>query len=77
MLAITQGKTTKKAHKRYQNISKEEKAKKWQYGGGHYKNLSEDEKQNLIEYRKRCYRMRTNFIIIIRRDSNLENLASL
>ena len=35
----------KKAHKRYQNLSKEEKQKKQQYGRERYKNRSEDEKQ--------------------------------
>ena len=38
-------KTTKKTHERYQNISKEEKEKKWRYGRERYKNLSEDERQ--------------------------------
>ena len=31
---------------------KEEKEKKQQYGCERYKNLSEDEKQKLVEYRK-------------------------
>ena len=44
----------KKACERYENLSKEEKEKKWQYG---YKSLSEDEKQKPAEYRKK-YRMR-------------------
>ena len=51
-------KTTKKAHKRYQNLSKEKKRKKQQYDCERYKNLSEDEKQKLVEYRKKYYRMR-------------------
>ena len=42
----------KKSRKRYQNLSKEEKEKKWQYGRERCKNLSEDEKQKLVEYRK-------------------------
>ena len=42
----------KKACKKYQNLSKEEK-KKWQYGHEWYKNFSEDEKQKLAEYRKK------------------------
>ena len=42
----------KKACERYQNLSKEEKEKKWQYGRESYKNLSEDEKQKFAEYRK-------------------------
>ena len=41
-----------KAHERYQNLSKEEKEKKWHYGGKRYKNLSEDEKSKLVGYRK-------------------------
>ena len=50
----------KKARERYQNLSKEEKEKKWPYGRECYKNLSEDEKQKLIEYRKKSYRTRKN-----------------
>ena len=42
----------KKARKRYQNLSKEEKEKKRQFGYECSKNLSQDEKQNLAEYRK-------------------------
>ena len=42
----------KKASKRYQNLSKEEKEKYWQYAWGHCKNLSEDEKQKPAEYKK-------------------------
>ena len=37
-----------KACERYQNLSKKEKVKQQQYGHEHYKNLSEDEKQNLV-----------------------------
>ena len=43
----------KKACEGYQSFSKEEKEKKWQYGHEWYKNLSEDEKQKLVEYRKK------------------------
>ena len=43
---------TKKTCERYQNLFKEEKEKKQQYGHELYKKLSEDEKQNLIEYTK-------------------------
>ena len=43
----------KKAHERYQNVSKEEKEKKRQHGCERYKNLSEGEKQKLVEYRKK------------------------
>ena len=38
----------KKDCERNQNLSKKEKVKKQQYGREHYKNLSEDEKQNLV-----------------------------
>ena len=34
----------KKAHERYQNLPKEEKEEKWQYGCERYKNLWEDGK---------------------------------
>ena len=40
----------KKAREKYQNLSKEKK--KQQYGCEPYKNLSEDEQNKLIEYRK-------------------------
>ena len=39
------------------------KRKKWQYGCECYKNLSEDEKQKLIDYRKKYYRMRKNALL--------------
>ena len=35
----------KKARERHQNLSKEEKEKRYQYGRERYKNLSENEKQ--------------------------------
>ena len=38
--------TKKKTCERYQNIYKEEKEKKQQYGQKHYKNFSEHKKQN-------------------------------
>ena len=41
-------KLQKKAHERYQNLSKEEKEKKRQYGHEQYKNLPEKEKQKLV-----------------------------
>ena len=34
-------------------LLKKKKNKKWEYGHERYKNLSEDEKQKLIEHRKR------------------------
>ena len=36
------------------------KKKKQQYGCEKYKTLSEDEKQTLVEYRKKYYKMRKN-----------------
>ena len=50
----------KKARKRYQNLSKEEREKKRQYGCEHYKNISKDGKQKLVEYTEKYYRMRKN-----------------
>ena len=38
----------KKACKRYQSLSKEEKGKKWQCGRERYKNLPEEEKLKLV-----------------------------
>ena len=42
-----------KDRERYQSLSKEENEKKGQYGREGYKNLPEDEKQKLVEYRKK------------------------
>ena len=42
----------KKDRERYQCLSKKKKEKKWQYGCTQYKNLPEDEKEKLEEYRK-------------------------
>ena len=53
----------KKACERYQNLSKEEKEKKQQYGDEPYKNTSEDEKRKLFEYRKKYYRVRRNVFL--------------
>ena len=53
----------KKAHERYENLSKEEKEKEQQYGCECYKNLSEEKKQKLARYRKKYYRMRKNVIL--------------
>ena len=39
------------------------KTKKWQYGHERYKSLSKDEKQKLVEYRKKYYRMRKNALL--------------
>ena len=43
----------KKPYERHQNLSKEKKGKKWQYGHDCYKNLSEDENNKPVEYRKK------------------------
>ena len=53
----------KNGRERYQNISIEEKEKKKQKCVcEHYKNLAEDVKQKLVQYRKKYYRMRKNAI---------------
>ena len=39
------------------------KKKKQQYGREQFKNLPEDGKQKLVEYRKKCYRMRKNALL--------------
>ena len=52
----------KKTRERYQSLSKEEKENKPHYGGERYKNFSEDEKNKLVEYRKK-YRMRKNTLL--------------
>ena len=70
----------KKAHKSYQNLSKEEKEKKWQYGCKSNKNLSEDEIIKLAEYRKNIIesgKMPYYNYKILRNYFNLENLTSL
>ena len=53
----------KKAHERYQNLSKDKKVTKQQYGRESYKNLSEDEKQKVFDYKKKFYRMRKNALL--------------
>ena len=43
-----------------------------------YKNLLENEKNKLVDYRKKCYKMRKKrFIIVIRKYFSLENFPSL
>ena len=42
----------RKGHERYRNLSKEDKNKKRQFTCKWYKNIPEDEKQSLVEYRK-------------------------
>ena len=46
-------KSYKKTCGRYKNLSKEEKQKKQQNGCELYKNLLEDKKNELVEYRKK------------------------
>ena len=47
----------KKAHKKYQDLFEDEKNKKQQNGCERFKNLPEDEKQKLTEYRKKYYKI--------------------
>ena len=42
---------------------KKKKEKKQQYGRERYKNLSKNEKQKLVEYRKKYHRMRKNSLL--------------
>ena len=53
------GRLQKKLAK-YIKIFLQKKKKKQQYGHERYKNLSEDKKQKIDEYRKKCYRMIKN-----------------
>ena len=53
----------KKAHEGYQNRSKQVKGRKRQCSRERYKNLSEDEKNKLVEYRKKCYKMRKKALL--------------
>ena len=46
---------------KYQNLYKEEKEKKQKYGCDCFKNLLEDQKQKIVDYRKKYYRMRKFF----------------
>ena len=48
-----------KEKERHQEFSKEEKEKR-QYGREQYKNLSVNEKQKLVEYTKKNYKMGKN-----------------
>ena len=43
---------------RLQKVFPKKKSKKRHYGHERYNNLSEDEKQKLVEYRKKYYEMR-------------------
>ena len=44
-------------------ILKKKKKKKQQHGRKRYKNLSEDEKQNLFDFRKIYFKMRKNALL--------------
>ena len=68
----------KRARENYQNVSNEEIEKNRKYGRKRFENLSEDEKQNLVEYRKKYYRMRKNafselYETIILKNNDLES----
>ena len=64
MIEITK-KDYKKPCERYQSFHKEEKEKAQQCGCEGYKNFPENEKERLVEYRKRCYKMRKKHLTII------------
>ena len=44
-------------------LKKKKKKKKQEYGCERYENLTEDENQKLVEYRKKYYKMRKNAFI--------------
>ena len=46
-----------KTVQRHQDLSKEKKSKKREYGCKRYKNLLRDINQSLVEYRKKCYKL--------------------
>ena len=49
--------------KKYENHSREEKGKQQQYGRVQHKNLSENEKQKLVEHRKKYYKMKKTALL--------------
>ena len=53
----------KKLMKNMKVFLKKKKKKKQQYGHEQYKNLPEDDKQRLVEYRKNYYKMRKNTLL--------------
>ena len=55
-MSITKEGYKRKARKRYQIISKEEKEQKWQYGGERYKNFLKNKSWSSIE--KYYYKMK-------------------
>ena len=50
----------KKTRERTQDLPVEEKEKKQQYHHDKYKNLSDNEKQRLVDCRKNCYKVWKN-----------------
>ena len=58
-------------------IKKKKKKSKQQYGRKRYRNVSEDKKQNLVEYRKeKNYKMRKKYLItIIRKIFSFRNFV--
>ena len=55
-----------KSHERYQNLCK--RNKKQQYCRKRYKDLSEDENNKLVEYKKRYYRMEKKTFVLNNND---------
>ena len=53
----------KKLVKNIKIFLRRKKKKKWQHGHEHYQNLTEDERQKLVEYRKKNYRKRKNALL--------------
>ena len=53
----------KKLEKDIKVFLKKKKKRKRQYDRERYKNLSEDQKQNLVEYRKKYYKMRKKALL--------------
>ena len=62
ILEITK-KDNKKGSLKYHIITKEEKEKNGQYGHEQSKKLSEDEKQRLVEYRKKYCKIKKNALL--------------
>ena len=57
VLTREQTENAKKFRGRYQSLSKEKQGKKQHYGRERYKNISGDEKQRFVEYKK-YYKMK-------------------
>ena len=67
----------KEACERYQNLSKEEKGKRRQYGHERYRNFWENGKQKPVECRNILWNAKKLFIIVIRNYLPFENLVFL